>query len=350
MRVLGIETSCDETAVAIVDQNRVIHSQLLRSQWAEHRAYGGVVPELAARAHLQILPDLARAAMQQAQARPQDLAAIAVTAGPGLIGGLLVGATYGQMLALAWDKPLLALNHLEGHALTPRFSDGIEFPYMLLLVSGGHSQFLWIEAVGKYRLLGGTLDDAVGEAFDKAAKILGLPQPGGPSLENAARAGDALRFALPVPLLGRAGCEMSLSGLKTALRQTALRLPQPLVAQDIADLAATFQSAVGKMLQDRLHNAIAMVDATAGRAGIKQFAIAGGVAANQYLRGALADTCAQLGWRLLVPPQSLCGDNAVMMAWAGIERLRLGQGGEQTVTTRPRWPLSEMTVPTESVG
>lgn len=333
MIVLGIETSCDETAVALVGDDRRVPATMLRSQWAQHQHFGGVVPELAARAHLDILPGMVKAVLQQAGISAADIAAVAVTAGPGLIGGLLVGATYGQMLALGWDKPLLALNHLEGHALTPRFCDAVEFPYLLLLVSGGHSQFLWIKGVGDYELLGETLDDAVGEAFDKVAKILGLPQPGGPAIEQAALIGNATRFALPQPLAGRANCDLSLSGLKTAVRQMVGALG-PLDAAIVADMAASFQSTVARLLATKLKQAIRQTQCN-------YVAVAGGVAANNFIRQELQKICTAQGCALLLPPLSLCGDNAVMMAWAGIERLRLGARGDTEFSVRPRWPLHE---------
>jgi N6-L-threonylcarbamoyladenine synthase len=335
--VLGIESSCDETAVAVLAAGGDILAERVLSQMADHAAFGGVVPEIAARKHLAVLPALVRDAMGAAGVGFADLAAIAATAGPGLIGGLLVGTGFAKGAAIASGVPYLAINHLEAHALTARLpglaGEAVEFPFLLLLVSGGHSQFVAVEGVGKYRRLGSTLDDAAGEAFDKTAKLLGLAYPGGPAVEAAARDGVA-RFALPRPMLRRAGCDFSFSGLKTAVAQLVAgygdgALPRQLVA----DIAASFQSVMCDVFADRLDHALNMFP----RAGA--VVVAGGVAANLLLRGRLADVAAAGGKKLVAPPLRLCTDNAVMVAWAGIERLRAGLVDGLDSACRPRWPL-----------
>jgi N6-L-threonylcarbamoyladenine synthase len=343
MIVLGIETSCDETAAAIVDDGRVIRANIVLSQLAEHEPYGGVVPEIAARAHLDHVERVTGAALRTAGLALADVDAVAATAGPGLIGGVIVGATFGKSLAMAADKPFLAINHLEGHALTCRLTDAVEFPYLLLLVSGGHCQLLGVEGVGRYVRFGTTIDDAAGEAFDKVAKLLGLGFPGGPAVERAAARGDAGRFALPRPMLGRAGADFSFSGLKTAIRHVAQKLPPgDFAPQDLADLAASFQTAVGDVLVDRSRNAMRAFRHPRQDA---RFVAAGGVAANAYLRRRLAELCAEEGFALAVPPPLLCTDNAAMIAWAGLERLRLGEEDGLDAPARPRWPLGEPTAP-----
>jgi N6-L-threonylcarbamoyladenine synthase len=334
--VLGIESSCDETAAAIVDGTRSIRSNIIFSQIKEHEPYGGVVPEVAARAHVQHLDDIVGRAMRQADLGYSDIDAVAATGGPGLIGGVLVGATMAKTIALAMDVPFIAINHLEGHALTARLTDGIEFPFLLLLVSGGHCQLLSVAGVGRYKRLGTTIDDAVGEAFDKTAKLLGLGYPGGPALENAAKSGDAKRFNLPRPMVGRAGCDFSFSGLKTAVRRKA-EDNQPLADVDVADLAASFQAAVAGSLADRCANAIEAFQAEHG--ADKPFVTAGGVAANQTLRAVLGSLAESKNMRFVAPPPALCTDNAAMIAWAGVERLRIGDVDQLDFAPRPRWPL-----------
>ena len=337
MIVLGIETSCDETAAAVVRDDRTVMADVVLSQLEEHRAYGGVVPEIAARAHLDHLHDLILRALDNAGVGLHDVDGIAATGGPGLIGGLLVGVMTAKGIAAVLDRPFLAINHLEGHALTVRLTDGLSFPYLLLLVSGGHCQLLAVEGVGRYRRLGTTIDDAVGEAFDKAAKALGLGYPGGPLIEAAARNGDAGRFSLPRPMLGRPGCDFSFSGLKTALLQTIRALPGPPVDQDVADISAAFQDAVGDVLLDRTRNAMASFQAA--HPGAHALVVAGGVAANQTIRARLGELCDRRGFRFVAPPLRLCTDNAAMIAWAGIERLRLGMVDGMDFAPRPRWPL-----------
>jgi N6-L-threonylcarbamoyladenine synthase len=334
--ILGLETSCDETAVALVDSDRRILAERILSQITEHKAFGGVVPEIAARAHLDHLDRLIGETMTEAGVAYGDLSAVAATAGPGLIGGVIVGVTTAKAIALAHDLPFIGVNHLEGHALTARLTDDVAFPYLLLLVSGGHCQLLAVEGVGNYRRLGTTIDDAVGEAFDKTAKLLGLGFPGGPAVEQAALAGNADRIALPRPMLGRKGCDFSLAGLKTAVRLAAEKLGEA-SAQDIADLCASFQAAIGDVLVDRCRNALAVFAET--HPGPARLVVAGGVAANKYLRQRLQDLAQGEGATLIAPPPRLCTDNAAMIAWAGIERFRLGQVDALDLAPRPRWPL-----------
>jgi N6-L-threonylcarbamoyladenine synthase len=341
--VLGIETSCDETAAAVLAPDGTVLAETLLSQ-EEHRPFGGVVPEIAARAHLAHLPRLVAAAMAQAGVGFAQLAGVAATSGPGLIGGLIVGSSFAKGVALVHDLPFVAVNHLEAHALTARLPGlapgGLAFPYLLLLVSGGHCQCVAVEGVGRHVRLGGTIDDAAGEAFDKVGKLLGAGWPGGPAVERLAADGDAGRFPLPRPLLGRPGCDFSFSGLKTAVAQlVATYPPGALPATDAADIAASFQRAVAAVLADRIGHAI---DAfSAGHAG-RVLVVAGGVAANAALRTALAETAGRRGFSLVAPPLRWCGDNAVMVAWTGIERLRLGLADSLDHAPRPRWPLEAL--------
>jgi N6-L-threonylcarbamoyladenine synthase len=340
MRVLGIESSCDETGAAVVerrpDGSAHILSDLVLSQVREHAAFGGVVPEIAARAHVEALDGLVEAALADAGTSLADIDAVAATAGPGLIGGLIVGLTTAKAIAFAADKPLLAINHLEGHALTARLTDGLPFPYLLLLVSGGHSQFVAVEGVGRFRRLGSTIDDALGEAFDKAAKLLGLGYPGGPAVEAAAKRGDPERFALPRPLVDRPGADFSFSGLKTALRLAAEAIA-PLSARDVDDLCASFQAAVTDVVANRAAHAMRLFAERYQASGV--LVVAGGVAANEAIRAALRAAATAHGFRLVAPPLRLCADNAAMIAWAGAERLALGLTDPLTAAARPRWPL-----------
>jgi N6-L-threonylcarbamoyladenine synthase len=342
MIVLGVETSCDETAAAVVERRpdgggRIL-SDVVLSQIADHAAFGGVVPEIAARAHVEALDGVIGAALREAAVGFADLDAVAATAGPGLIGGVIAGLTTAKAIALAAGKPLVAVNHLEGHALTARLTDGLDFPYLLLLVSGGHTQFVAVEGIGRYRRLGTTIDDALGEAFDKAAKLLGLGYPGGPAIEAAAKGGNGSRFALPRPLLGKPGADFSLSGLKTALRLAAEAIA-PVSETDVADLAASFQAAVVDIVRDRTKHAMRSF---ASRDSGGTLVIAGGVAANEALRAALAEETATHGFRLVAPPARLCADNGVMIAWAGAERLALGLVDSLEAPARARWPLTEL--------
>jgi len=343
MMILGLETSCDETAAAVVAGDRRVVAQRLLSQHAQHRPYGGVVPEIAARAHLDHLDLLVAETLAEAGLGLADVDGIAATGGPGLIGGVIVGVMTAKALALAAGKPFIAVNHLEAHALTARLSDDVPFPYLLLLVSGGHCQLLVVRGVGAYRRLGTTIDDAAGECFDKAAKMMGLGHPGGPVLEQTARGGDPARFALPRPMRGRPGCDVSFSGLKTAVRQVLETLPPgPLSIRDRADLAASVQQAVADVLVDRTGRAMTLFDddpVSRGGEGPPALVVAGGVAANTTLRGALAALCEARGFRFVAPPQALCTDNAAMVAWAGLERLRLGHQDSLDFRPRPRWPL-----------
>lgn len=349
MIVLGIETSCDETAAAVVDDGRRVLGEFLLSQLDAHRPFGGVVPEVAARAHLEHADHVVRQAMARAGVDFPGLDGVAAAAGPGLIGGVMVGVMTAKAIAAVHDLPFAAVNHLEGHALTARLTDGLGFPYLLLLVSGGHCQLLVVEGVGTYRRLGTTVDDSLGEAFDKTAKMLGLGYPGGPAVETAALAGDAARFALPRPMRGRPGCHFSFSGLKTAVRQAILGLPEGGLADaDVADLCAAFQAAAGDVVVDRCAHAIALVRRS--HPAIGALVAAGGVAANAYLRGRLAGLAEAEGLRLVAPPQRLCTDNGTMIAWAGLERLRLGLADGLDFAPRPRWPLDPDAPPAGGAG
>jgi N6-L-threonylcarbamoyladenine synthase len=339
MHILGIETSCDETAVAVVtadDGRPIICANLVQSQLAEHAPYGGVVPEIAARAHLDHLQRLIREALDGAGIAIDDLDGVAAAAGPGLIGGLVVGTMAAKGIAWAARKPFVAVNHLEAHALTARLTDAVEFPYLLLLVSGGHSQLLVCAGVGKHRQLGTTLDDAAGEAFDKSAKLLGLSQPGGPAIERAAKGGDPRRFPLPRPLKGRDGCDFSFSGLKTAIRGRIAQTGST-DAQTLADFAASIELAICDSLVDRTARALRWFRDRHPQG--TSLVAAGGVAANARLRARLASLATDSGLDFIAPPPALCTDNGAMIAWAGVERLRLGLADPLDAPVRPRWPL-----------
>ena len=340
MLVLGIETTCDETAAAVVerqsDGSGRILSNIVRSQTEEHAAFGGVVPEIAARAHIEIIDRLVELALDRAGTELADLDGIAAAAGPGLIGGVIVGLTTAKALALASRKPFIAINHLEAHALTARLTDELAFPYLLLLVSGGHTQLVAVKGVGDYLRLGSTVDDAAGEAFDKVGKMLGLPYPGGPRVEKLAADGHPARFDLPRPMLGRAKPDFSFSGLKTAVRLEVERAG-PLTAADVADVCASFQAAVVDTIIDRCRVALRLFREILGQPNA--MAAAGGVAANGAIRRALMRFCGEAGVRLVLPPASLCTDNGAMIAWAGIERLRRGLTDGLDFAPRPRWPL-----------
>ena len=340
LTLLGIETSCDETAVAVVgDHPRpLIQANLIHAQLAEHRPYGGVVPEIAARAHLDHIAGLVRRALADAGTRLDRLDGVAAAAGPGLIGGLIVGSMAAKGIAWAAGKPFIAVNHLEAHALAARMSHDVEFPYLLLLVSGGHSQLLVCTGIGRYRQLGASRDDAAGEAFDKTAKLLGLDYPGGPAIERAARCGDPARFALPRPLKGREGCDFSFSGLKTAVRQL-IADRGPFGPQETADLAAAIELAICDSLVDRTANAVAWFRRRHPQG--TSLVAAGGVAANLRLRDRLAALAESAGLAFVAPPVALCTDNGAMIAWAGLERLRLGLVDRLDAPVRPRWPLDD---------
>jgi N6-L-threonylcarbamoyladenine synthase len=343
MIVLGIETTCDETAAAVVERppqgrGRIL-SNVVLSQVNEHSAFGGVVPEIAARAHVEALDIIITKAMQQANRSFASIDGVAAAAGPGLIGGVIVGLTTAKAIALVSEKPLIAVNHLEAHALTARLTDDTPFPYCLFLASGGHTQIVAILGVGQYERLGSTMDDAIGEAFDKTAKLLGLGYPGGPQVEKEALNGNPQRFSLPRPMLGKPNADFSLSGLKTALRLEAEKIA-PVSDEDVRDLCASFQQAVVDVIADRL------------RAGIKLFrerygaptalVAAGGVAANEAIRKVLHRLAFEVGTVLVVPPPELCTDNGAMIAWAGAERLGLGLTDTLDTPPHARWPLSEV--------
>jgi len=339
MNILGIESSCDETAAALVTEERIILSNVTLSQDAEHTPYGGVVPEIAARAHIEHMDEVVRRALVEAGLSWSDIDAVAATTGPGLIGGVIVGAMTGKALASVLGKPFIAVNHLEGHALTVRLTHKVDFPYLLLLASGGHCQVLAVEGVGKYQLLGATLDDAMGEAFDKTAKLLGLGFPGGPKVEALAVRGNSLRFAFPEPLKGREGCDFSFSGLKTAVRLAALESSKDgvIAAQDAADICASFQHTVGLVVKDRMRHALQVYSK---QFSAKTLVVAGGVAANRHLRDCLWELAGEYGFSLVAPPLPLCTDNAAMIAWVGVERLRLGLADSLDAEPRARWPLA----------
>ena len=341
MRLLGIETSCDETAAGIVARDASgtgrILSNVVYSQLTEHAPFGGVVPELAARAHVSHLDHIVARAAAEAGLRLSDVDGIAATAGPGLIGGVLVGLTTAKALAAALGKPLIAVNHLEAHALTARLTDGLQFPYLLLLVSGGHSQFVLVRGVGEYERWGTTIDDALGEAFDKVAKLLGLGVPGGPEVEKLASAGDPRRFDFPRPLLNQDRLDFSFSGLKTAVRLAAEAIA-PLTDQDAADICASFQHAVTEIVSTRARAALARFAAQMPDTR-PVLVVAGGVAANQAIGGGLRAVAAEAGAQLVVPPIPLCTDNGVMVAWAGAERLALGDTDGFDIAAKARWPL-----------
>jgi N6-L-threonylcarbamoyladenine synthase len=342
MLVLGIETSCDETAAAVISDTKEIRSNVILSQVADHLPYGGVVPEIAARAHIQHIEAVIEKALAEANVTLDEIDAVAATGGPGLIGGVIVGVMTAKAIAAVRGKPFIAVNHLEGHALTVRLTHEVEFPFLLLLVSGGHCQFLIVSGVGSYRKLGGTVDDALGEAFDKTAKMLGLPYPGGPEVEKLARQGNERAYRFTVPMLGREGCDFSFSGLKTAVRQQvmALEAKGPLTAQQKADICASFQYTVAQSLADRSQAAMRIFKKEFPKGN--RLVLAGGVAANQYLRNGLEAVAAQHGITLMAPPLALCTDNAAMIAWAGIERFRRGMVDNLDFEPKARWPLTDM--------
>lgn len=353
--ILGIETSCDETAAAVVsrspDGSARIHSNIVLSQIHEHSPYGGVVPEIAARTHVEHLDRVIARALDEAGTPLDRIDAIAVTTGPGLIGGLIVGMMTAKAIAAAADKRLYCINHLEGHALTARLTHGLDFPYLLLLVSGGHTQVITVESVGRYRRYATTIDDALGEAFDKTAKLLGLPHPGGPAVEAAAERGNATAIALPRPMKGETRADFSFSGLKTAVRHAAVERA-PLSASDIADICASFQLAVADSLADRVALGLARFEREHAGIARPTLVAAGGVAANRMLRSRLESLCTAHGFRFLAPPTELCTDNAAMIAWAGLERMRIGDdtGCSMSAAPRSRWPLDELSTPVLGSG
>lgn len=348
MLILGIETSCDETAAAIVSDTKEIRSNVVLSQTAEHQPYGGVVPEIAARAHIDHMDRVITQALRQAGCGLGDIDAVAATGGPGLIGGVIVGVMAAKAIASVTSKPFIAVNHLEGHALTARLTGDVPFPYLLLLVSGGHCQFMLAEGVGRYTRLGATVDDALGEAFDKVAKLLGLGYPGGPAVEKRAREGNPAAFSFPVPMKGRAGCDFSFSGLKTAVRKTVIDQWRALGSDEppaggmlpeaiIADICASFQFTAADSLCDRTKHAIAQFRSLHPAA--RHMVVAGGVAANQYIKSRLEAVIAEHAMQLHTPPIALCTDNAAMIAWAGVEHHRTGRSDGLDFEPRARWPL-----------
>lgn len=340
INILGIETSCDETAVAIVNSNKQILSHIVLSQIQEHAPYKGVVPEIAARSHMQNLDKITKQCLKDANLNNfNELDAIAVTAGPGLIGGVIVGVMMAKAIASVTNLPIIAVNHLEGHALTPRISSDVEFPFMLLLLSGGHCQILSVSGVGKYKLLGQTLDDALGEAYDKVAKMLGLAYPGGPIVEKLALDGDRHRFNFPKPLHGRDGCDFSFSGLKTAVKRQVDDIDD-VTDKDIADICASFEYCVGEILTNRLKNAFNEIKKILP--DCKTLVLAGGVAANKYIRKILEEIADKNQFALMAPPLDLCTDNGAMIAWAGMERFRLNLTDNLDFNPKARWPLEDL--------
>ncbi len=348
MKIIGIETSCDETAVAIVTEDKQILSHKLVSQMSDHEHFGGVVPEVAARAHLTLLKPLVQACLEEAKLSFEDLDGVAVTCGPGLIGGVMVGVMMAKSIAMVHNKPFLAVNHLAGHALVPRMTNDLEFPYLMLLVSGGHCQILIVRSPVDYEVLGTTQDDAVGECFDKCAKMLGLPYPGGPQVELAAKSGNPKAYQFPRPLKGRKEpelkCTFSFSGLKSSVRrciEVELQTQTgPLAPQTQSDIAASLQTAIADSLVDRMRNALALCRDK--EQDITSLVVSGGVAANQLIRTRLEELAEKNQLPFYAPPLNLCTDNGVMIAWAGIEAMRIGRVDDLGVKPRPRWPLSEM--------
>ena len=351
--ILGIETSCDETAAAVVTRSAdgapKILSNVVYSQIDDHAAYGGVVPEIAARAHAEALDGIVTAALEEAGLSLADISATAATAGPGLIGGLIVGSVTAKAIAHARGIPFIAINHLEGHALTPRLTDALSYPYLMLLVSGGHTQIVLVRGLADYERWGTTIDDALGEAFDKTAKLLNLGHPGGPMVERAAESGDPKRFAFPRPMRGEARLDFSFSGLKTAVRQTAEK-NAPLAPQDVSDLAASFQAACADTIADRMARAFARFREVLPDIAHPTIAVAGGVAANRTIRIVLETAAKTAGFNLVAPPLSLCTDNGAMIAYAGLERFEAGIADSLDTPVRSRWPLDEAAQPLIGYG
>jgi len=342
IRILGIESSCDDTGAAVVSSQKKILSNIVISQNQEHEPFKGVVPEIAARSHMQHLEKAINSALEASNMQLSECDAIAATSGPGLIGGVIVGSMFGRALASVLKKPFIAINHLEGHALTARLTNSISYPYLLLLVSGGHCQFVAVLSLGKYRILGQTLDDSVGEAFDKVAKMLDLGFPGGPEIEKKAKFGDKYKYNLPKPIINQDNCHMSFSGLKTAVRLLIAGLhdaKNSIGDEEINDVSASFQYSIGEVLSNKMEKAIKLYQKLANN---PIFVISGGVASNQYLRKILSDKAESLGYEFIAPPINLCTDNAAMIAYAGIERLAAGFTNELNFCPRARWSLEEL--------
>jgi len=339
MIILGIETSCDETAAALVTDDKRILSNIVSSQFQEHKPFGGVVPEIAARAHLTHIEFIIQRALEEANVSLDQIDGVAATGGPGLIGGVIVGVMIAKGLAMAKNIPFIPINHLEAHALTARLASDVPFPYLLLLASGGHCQFLIVEDVCSYTYLGGTIDDAIGECLDKTARLLGYPYPGGPTIEKLALTGNPEAFSLPHPLKGQTGCSFSFSGLKTAARKVILENEASSPSFQ-ADFCASLQKTIGEILVDRCQHAVTM--ALEKKPDIVNLVLAGGVAANQYFRKRLASCSKERGFTLITPPVSLCTDNGAMIAWAGVEHLIQGLVGSLSFAPRPRWPLENL--------
>lgn len=347
-KILGIESSCDDTAVAIVTSDHKILANIVISQNKEHEAFQGVVPEIAARSHLANLEKAMRQVLDESKLTLAELNAIAATSGPGLIGGVIVGSMFGKTLASVLKKPFIAINHLEGHALTARLTHNIQYPYLLLLVSGGHCQFVAVMALGKYKILGQTIDDAVGEAFDKVAKMLRLPFPGGPEIEKRAKFGDPYKYILPKPIINSGDCNMSFSGLKTAVRTLIIKL-ETIGDVEINDIAASFQYTIGEILTIKAleaikaySSALSAHEQTEKSFSQKTIVIAGGVAANEYLRQLLTEQLAKHGYEFIAPPARLCTDNAAMIAYAGLERFNNNLFSPVNFCPRARWSLEDL--------
>ena len=337
MLLMGIETSCDETAAAIVSRDGNIRSNIILSQLEEHRPYGGVVPEIAARSHLQYLPEIIRSALKEADLEFEDLTGVAATAGPGLIGGVMVGLMAAKSIALVHDIPFAAVHHMEAHALTARLTDTVPFPYLALLVSGGHCQFVVVEGPGAYQILGATVDDAIGEAFDKTAKLLGVEFPGGPKIEILAKKGDPNKYNLPKPIFNKGGCNLSFAGLKTAILKIAKDIKND---QEKFDLAASFQKTIIEILSKKTKIAFSEFEKQI-EPKQKKFVVAGGVAANKEIRNMLVEICKKNNYESIFPPIDLCGDNAAMIAMVGLEKFKLKKFDKLDYPARPRWPLDE---------
>jgi len=340
MIVLGIETSCDETSASVVSSDRELLSNVVLTQLEEHEKYGGVVPEIAARSHLHYIDNIVKQAMKEAKIEFKDLDAVAATGGPGLIGGVMIGMMTAKAISLVHKKPLIAVNHLEGHALMARLTNDVQFPYLLMLTSGGHCQILAVEGVGKYKKLGETIDDAAGECFDKTAKIMGLGYGGGPKIEKAAKNGDENRFKFPMPLSKEKNCNFSFSGLKTAVRLQVEKLTSEdhvLKEQDVNDISASLQKTIAKMMTIKLQRAIDIFKKEFPEG--KDIVVSGGVAANQYIRNSIGKLAEENDMVFSAPPIKLCTDNGAMIAWAGLERFRLGMTDDLNFAPRPRWPL-----------